>query len=99
MELQKMKNILAVAALSLVLGGSAWAAENTEGPSADSPSAGGTLGIDMKAAGTTEESMTAFWKGLKPEDQKMIAAKCADEPAMKGFTTEESKFCELTKKK
>ena len=43
--------------------------------------------------------MTAFWKAMKPEDQKMVSDKCTDEAAMKGFTTEESKFCELTKKK
>jgi hypothetical protein len=95
-----IKHIALVAALSLALSGAALAAENQEstGPSADSPSAGG-LGIDIKAAGTTEESMTAFWKAMKPEDQKMVSDKCTDEAAMKGFTTEESKFCELTKKK
>jgi len=94
------KKIVTAAALSLALSGAAFAAENqkSEGTSATSPSAGG-LGIDIKAAGTTEETMTAFWKAMKPEDQKMVSEKCADEAAMKGFTTEESKFCELTKKK
>jgi len=75
--------------------GSAFAVEN--GPSATSPSAGG-LGIDMTAVGTTQETRMAFWAKMKPEDQASVVAKCKDEQAMKGFSTDESTFCELTKK-
>ena len=93
-----VRNILTVAAFSLALSGAAFAAENTEGPSAEAQAeAGGSLGIDMKAAGTTTESMTTFFKAMSAEDQKKVADRCADDTAMKGFTTEELKFCEATK--
>ena len=51
------------------------------------------LGIDLTLAGSTPESMTAYWTTLTPDVQKTVMAQCNDDTAKAAMTRGEVDFC------
>jgi hypothetical protein len=61
-----------------------------------SPTLSPNLGIDLSAAGETDETRMAFYNAMPPADQQSIKERCEDEALKTSFTSAETAFCGVT---
>jgi len=98
----KLISIAAAAALVAALGaGSAIAADTSTTSTANvNASSNGPLGIDISAAGQTNESRMAFYNGLTNQQQTDLQTRCSQATTANPPLTAEAKaFCDVILKK